>query len=89
MVLALAQILDFQILTVDVKSAYMQSGPIHREPYVKPPNHLDLNGDSVWKLKKLPCGIVEAGRQWQCAAKNCLLSNFKGTQVAGTEQLSY
>lgn len=37
LLLALAQILKFWILTADVKDAHMQSGPIHRELYVMPP----------------------------------------------------
>lgn len=70
LVLDLAQILNFRILTADVTGAYMQSGLIHRELYVTHPKQLGLNQDSFQKLQKKPYVIVKAGRQRQCAVEN-------------------
>lgn len=88
LLLSLALILDFDIATADVKGAYMQSGPIKRELYVRPPKHI-AHRNVLWKLLRLPYGIVEAGRQWFCAAENWLTTVYGLTRIHAVDQLFY
>lgn len=62
-IIALASILGFAIATAKFKGAYMQSGPIQRELYVISPDRIRQRQNPIWKLKRLPYGIVEAGLQ--------------------------
>lgn len=54
----------FQLWLADIIRAYLRSGPMPREMYVKPPGelHSTLRGN-IWHLTKLPYGITEAGSQ--------------------------
>ena len=54
----------FTLGKADISGAFLQSGPIQRVLYVYPPREHRLRG-VVWKLKNLPYGVVDAGRQWQ------------------------
>lgn len=50
---------------IDFKGAYLQSGQIVRQIYVR--TLVELSGwkrGSLWALLKLPYEIAEAGRQW-------------------------
>lgn len=95
LVLSLGVVLGFSFGTADVKGAYMQSGPIKRDLYVRPPKEywsIDDGKDgrkvkSLWMLLKLPYGIVEAGRQWLCAIENWMLSDYGMERVRGVDQL--
>lgn len=48
--------------TLDIKSAYLQGTPIERELYLKPPPCALTS--RLWKLKKCPYGLADAGRHW-------------------------
>lgn len=63
LIISLATILGFQIVTADVKGAYMQSGPIQREIYVRPPTCIDKPRNTIRKLQRIPYGIAKAGFQ--------------------------
>lgn len=41
----------------------------------------------LWKLTRLPYGIVDAGRQWLCAVKGWMKDDYKLAQVFGILQL--
>lgn len=60
---------------VDIKGAYLQSGPIKRTIYVRPPRELGVKRGIFWKLTKLPYGITEAGRQWVMPSHQWCLNN--------------
>lgn len=62
LLLSMATILGFHIGCIDIKSAYLQSGPIKRTIYVRPPRGLKYTRIFLWKLSKLPCGIFESFR---------------------------
>lgn len=64
-ILSLAQVQDPTDAAADVKAAYMESVPIKRELYVRPPKHI-AQRNVLRMLLCLPKGIVEAGRQWLC-----------------------
>lgn len=77
LMLSLACILQFALGCVDIKSAYLQSGPITREIYVRPPKEWQLRRSKIWKLLTLPYEISEAGRQWAQAIEKWLLLDAK------------
>lgn len=88
LLISLSQILKFCIATADIKGAYMQSGPIKRTLFVRPPKKLCQKG-MVWKLLRLPYGIVEAGRQWLCAVEQWMLEEYGLDKVPAVDQLFY
>jgi len=87
LLLFLTVFLGFRLGTVDVKGAYLQSGPITRDIYVRPPREWKGPRGILWKLVKLPYGIVEAGRQWQKAIENWMLNEAGFERVLGVSQL--
>lgn len=89
LLISLASILNFSLATADVQGAYMQSGPIQRDIYVRPPRRIDHRQSTAWKLLRLPYGIVEAGRQWLCAIEDWLTRKYNMNRVLGVEQLFY
>lgn len=84
--MSLGVMLGFSFATADVQGAYMQSGPAQREIYVRPPREFHQRG-KVWKLSRLPYGIVEAGRQWLCAIEQWMKECFLMNCVSGVDQL--
>lgn len=96
LVLSLEVILGLCFGTAGVKGAYMQSGPIKRDIYVRPPKEFYKMGDQdcrrkphggFWKLIKLPYGIFEAGRQWLCSIETRMLNTYEMERVQGMEKL--
>lgn len=61
LLLSLATTFFFRLACVDIKDAYLQSGPIKRTIFVRPPRELRLPRNILWKLRKLPYVITEAG----------------------------
>ena len=87
LVLSLGVILNFTFGVADIKGAYMQSGPAKREIYVRPPKDWTTTRHTLWKLLKLPYGIVEAGRQWLKTIEEWMLNVFKLERIFGVNQL--
>lgn len=91
LMLSLVTFLGFSIKTADIKGAYLQSGPITRELYVRPPREWHYtqhySKGKIWKLRKLPYGIVEAGRQWMIAVETWMLGEGGMSRVFGVSQL--
>lgn len=87
LVASLAAILGFELGTADIKGAYMQSGPITREVYVRPPRDCYRKRGVVWKLLKLPYGMTDAGRQWQLRVEDWMLRTAGMERVTGVNQL--
>lgn len=86
LVISLGVLLGFGFGTADVKGAYMQNGPIKRDIYVRPPKEFGMRG-KLWKLLRLPYGIVEAGRQWLCVIEQWMLHEYEMELVFGVDQL--
>lgn len=59
---------DWSLGSMDVKGAYLQGLPITRELYLQPPT--GFSEGKVWKLKKTPYGLVDAGRKWYVKVLN-------------------
>lgn len=72
---------------VDIKGVYLQSGPIHRKMYVRPPRELGATRGISWKLKKLPYGITEAGRKWEIVFEDWILRKVDMRPVRNVEKL--
>lgn len=53
---------NWELKTIDIKSAYLQGHPISRDLFLQPPN--DAKTEKLWKLLKTPYGLVDAGRHW-------------------------
>lgn len=87
LLLSLVTFLDFRIATADITGAYLQSGPIKRDIYVRPPRDWGCDRSILWKLLKLPYGIVEAGRQWQTVVEEWMLNEAGLERVFGLSQL--
>lgn len=51
---SLATFLSFKIGTTNIKGAFLQSGPITRQIYVRPPREWTGQRGVLWKLLKLP-----------------------------------
>lgn len=69
LVLCIDATLGFSIATADVKGAYMQSGGIKREIFVRTFEPIRTPRGELWKLTRFLYGIVDAGRQWLCAVE--------------------
>ena len=53
---------QWRLSSIDIKSAYLQGIPINRTLYIKPPK--EANTNKLWRLKKCPYGLADAGRHW-------------------------
>lgn len=62
LLLAVSTLLGMRLVMAEIKGAYLQSGPIKREIFARPPREWEGQRGRVWKLKKLPYGIVQGGR---------------------------
>ena len=87
LLLCIVSLLGFRLGMADIKGAYLQSGPIKRSIYVRPPREWKGSRGKLWKLKKLPCGIVEVGRQWAKVIEEWMLTIGKLERVFGLSQL--
>lgn len=86
---SLTALLNFYLATANVKGAYMQSGIIQQNIYVRPLKRLASRRLFKWKLNRLPYGIVEAKRLWLCALETWLLDQNKLYTVSSMEQFHY
>lgn len=64
----------------------MQSGPAKRDIFERPPKEFRSRG-KMWKLLRLPYGIVESGRQWLCTIEDWMLNTHNMERVHGIDQL--
>lgn len=88
LMLAMATFFPMRLGVIDISGAYMQSGPIKREMYVRPPREWDGTARGrVWKLTKLPYGVSEAGRQWATVIEDWLTNKMGMETVTGVSQL--
>ena len=71
-VLALIVHNEWKINSIDIKTAFLQGEDIDRELFILPPK--EANTCNVWRLKKCPCGLVDASRKWYNKVKSVLLS---------------
>ena len=64
----------WQINSMDIKCAFLQGLPLERELYLVPPKDINIKGTAIWRLKKCPYGLADAGRKWYLKLTSILLS---------------
>lgn len=87
LLMSLVPFLGFKIGMADIKGAYLQSGPIRRVLYVRPPREWNEPRGVLWRLTKLPYGVVEAGRQCKKVVEEWMLDDGGLNNVFGISQL--
>lgn len=87
LILSLATQFLFRMGCIDIKGAYLQSGLINRCIYVRPPMELDLPRYILWKLRKPPYRITEAGRQWAKEIDSWPVNSARFTRLLGMSQI--
>ena len=70
--------MDWQIHSLEVKSAFLQGNAIEREVYIIPPR--EVNTNKLWKLNKTVYGLADASRTWYLRVRGELLK--LGVQVS-------
>eukprot|EP00171_Calliarthron_tuberculosum_P021983 IDg21983t1 len=70
----------------DIRGAYTQSGEARRKVYVKPPFSLSKD-QSLWLLNSTMYGLVSAGRKWQIASDEVMVSLLNLRVVIGMPQM--
>ena len=80
LLLVVTTLLGMRLTMADIKGAYLQGGPIQREIFVRPPREWGGQRGRLWKLKKLPYRIFEAGRQWAKTIEERILKTRDGRE---------
>lgn len=88
LIYSLAMIFSLILGKLDIRGAYTQSGPAHRNVYVRPPRCLGLR-NVFWLLTMTIYGLVSAGRKWQRASDLVMMRNLGLQHVLGLPQLFY
>lgn len=87
-VFTISTLVPFKTGFVDINGAHLQSGPIRRDIYVRPPKELDFSRPGrIWNLAKPPYGITEAGRQWTMTLEGRLLEDTSLERAFGVSQM--
>jgi hypothetical protein len=73
LVLAIAMLHKFYVGSIDVVAAYLQSGPLPRRVFVRPPREWAKPG-CLWRLLRPAYGLVESGRLWQLAVEKWIFA---------------
>ena len=72
LLLAIVAASSWTLHSLDVKSAFLQGVDMTRDVFIKPPK--EANTDKLWKCKKAPYGLGDAGRHWYLRVLEELLS---------------
>ena len=72
LIITMSAILGFKLHTLDISSAFLQSGHPGRDIFLRPPEEANLGG-RLWLLKKGVYGLADASRLWFLKFKNFLL----------------
>ena len=74
LLITLSALLGYKMHTLDISSAFLQSGHPGRSIFLRPPEEANLEG-KLWLLKKGVYGLADASRLWFLKFKNFLLDN--------------
>ena len=67
--LMVASTMDWKLVSLDIKRAFLQGYPIQRDLFVRPPKEAGAIG-CVWKLNKVVYGLSDASRAWYLRVVN-------------------
>ena len=81
--LAIAVSLGWKVQSTDVKSAFLQSQPIKRDVFIKPPKEARTNTGTIWKLNRCLYGLGDAAKQFYDSVKHELL--FLGCKISSLD----
>ena len=65
---------QWDLSTIDIKSAFLQGNKIERNVYVIPPKEANVDSDIIWRLRKTVYGLNDASRAWFISVKELLIS---------------
>ena len=54
----------WKLHSMDVEKAFLQSGPIERIVYVRPPKEAGTSSETIWRLNTAAYGLTDAARKW-------------------------
>ena len=61
--LSIAEFFNWKIVSLDVKTAFLQSDKLNRDVFIRPP--LELEEQNVlWRFKKPVYGLKDASKHW-------------------------
>ena len=75
--LSMSAIFKLRLAVIDISGAYLQSVPLNREIYMRPPPGWASSSKVVWKLLKPAYGLAELGRLWQLTVEKWLHEKYK------------
>lgn len=88
MIIEVVTIIQFGLGLVDIASAHLSSRTKRRDRFVRPLRELpDIPMGYIWRLKKLPYGITEAGRKLAVVIEEGVLTYIKMKIVYGFSQM--
>ena len=64
---------EWDIVSIDIKAAFLQSRLIEREVFVQPPKDVEMEKGKLWRLRKPAYGLVDAARCWYLSLRDELL----------------
>lgn len=86
--LSLTTRVPFRIRLGDIKEAYLRSGPIRGEIYVRPPREgQNKDRGNIWHPTTLPYRITEAGMQWARTIEDGTTNEMGIDRVSGVPQM--
>ena len=81
--IAIAVSYGWKIQSTDVKSAFLQSQPMVRDVYIKPPREACAEPNTIWKLNRCLYGLGDAAKQFYDSVKHELL--IQGCKISSLD----
>lgn len=69
--LAIAAQRNWCVNSMDIKTAFLQGSPLHRNVYIRPPQEADTN--KIWHLQKCVYGLGDASLHWYDKVKKVMI----------------
>lgn len=79
--------LSYSLGCLDIKGAYIPSGPIKRRVYVRPSIKAKVKRGTLWLLRKLPYGNTEERQQRAKDIEKTFLDSAGYKRIKGSSQL--
>ena len=79
--LAISSAKSWNVNSIDIKAAFLQSHKLERTIYLRPPKEANAKG-KLWRLNKPVYGLMDASRQWYIRFRDELLkANCKCSKI--------